>query len=237
MKRTMPRLALVVSVLTFCLAASPVVAQTPTPSGSVISEVANAAQTLGVVSVIAVVAVFILLVAVSALFVGVYRLGKPLVDTTTSANARNDTLTQELSRTNEASRRAGKRNLAIQARMADTLRRTGDILSALETASQAAEGRNSAVKTITDHVDTVIKPVDGKLDTVVQTLEEVKASMVTSKRLDDIVNPLIKRIDDALTSIRDLQQNGVIVSKGDTGPLDGSKVPDAPPVNSEKKET
>lgn len=173
---------------------------TPAPNTTVVTEFSNAAQTIGVVGVIAIIAMLIFLIAVGGFFVGMYRIGKPLVDNISIANKRADDAAAELVRTTEANRIADARKLEIQEKTAAALdsvagtgERTANILNGLETKQDAIEGRQSAVEAINTHTSEAITPVKEVADTTlasVKSIEEKVDKLMTREEFTEQLRPV-----------------------------------------------
>lgn len=170
-------------LLSLMLVVAPVSAQSiPTIQPGVVTEVSDAAQTLGLINIIQ------LIIVVSTVVVGIIGAAKivpPLIQAVTSAQ-------QQL--------------VAMQVQMASVMERMMAQTGKMESGEQAAAARKETAKEINDHTDAAVKTIDGKLQQVATTLEELKKTVVTKKTLDDAINPLVEKIDAALKVIHDLQQ-------------------------------
>lgn len=177
----MHKLALI--LLSMLLIVAPVTAQAiPTLQPGVVTEVSDAAQTLGTINVIQ------LIIVVGTVALGLFSALKiipPLITAVTSAQ-------QQL--------------VAMQVQMASVMERMMAQTAKMESSEQASGARKAVAKSINEHTDEAIKPVSEKLDAVVETLEDLKKTVVTTTTLDEKINPLVERIDAALRVIHDLQQ-------------------------------
>lgn len=184
----------------------------PAPPSTIVGELSTAAQTLGVVSVVAIIAVLIMLVAVAALFVGIYRLGKPLVDNIAIANRRADEAADAERKAREEQQEASsthlkitdqreRETLAVSTRQAEAMKALGGSMVTLggtmeritktmnENDKLSEEGRTEAVKAINKHTDEQIdalrkdiKPMDAKLDVILK-------HVVPGEKPDDVAPP------------------------------------------------
>lgn len=190
-------------LLSLMLTVAPVYGQStpvaPVTPQSVIGEVSEAAQTLGTLNVVLLAVVGIMVVVVLIVLAVAYRGLSPLLSTIKSLNSAREDLQEQLFKRLEA----GDRDRAMTA---DINQRTVAQLGKIETREQAVESRQLAVAEINTHTDEAVKPIDGKLQQVATTLEELKRDVVTKQVLDDAINPLVAKIDAALQVIHDLQQ-------------------------------
>lgn len=180
---------------------------TPVPPSTIVGEFTTAAQTLGVVSVVAIIAMLILLVAVGALFAGIYRLGKPLVDNIATANQRADAAAAAERQAREEQQEASSTQLkiadqrererqALRTREVEAIDSLGKGVERIanmmnENDKLSEEGRTKAVTAINAHVDEKIdelrrkniEPMDAKLDVILK-------HVAPSEKPDDTAAPV-----------------------------------------------
>lgn len=204
----------------------PVYAQTATPNApnipsSVVRDVAEATQTLGVMTVVILVALAVLVGIVVFFIIGALRVSAPLLTTIQKLIASRDDLQRE---TDEKERRQDEYRAQTAQSMklaAEAQERTVNVLLNLETRKEAQDGRKTAVETITEHTDGALKPLAEQIDGIIKLL--VADQQEQARR----ANALDGKVDEA---IRELRQLKTAILKGDTNPLDPSKVPDTDPA-------
>lgn len=143
----------------------------------------------------------------------VYRLGKPGAEAFVE-NSRARTESEKATRSAlESSGKAQTDSASALTKVANAMvdlanvnKQTMERMAEFEKSSDATRARKEAVVAINDHTDDAIKPLDGKLKTVAETLEELKRDVVTKQVLTDTIDPLVRKIDAALQVIHDLQQ-------------------------------
>lgn len=200
---------------------SPVTAQaipTPPPSTqTIVSEVSEAAQTLGVLNVVLLGVVGVLVLVVVFFVVAVWKLGVPLVNTVQrlfEARERQDA--------NEDAREQSR--MLTREREVDVLERYEILIGKIETKTEAQASRTTAVEAINAHTDKAVAPaIDSSSEAVTELkkLSEQMKSLVTQKHFDDGMKDMQKQLDIIIDKME---------RKTDTGQLDAAKVPDAPPT-------
>lgn len=197
---------LILTLISLMLVVAPVSAQAiPTLQPGVVTEVADAAQTLGTINVIQ------LLIVVGTVALGAFSAWKiipPLITAVTSAQ-------QQL--------------VAMQVQMASVMERMMVQTGKMESSEQAAEARKSVAKLINAHTDGAIKPAVEGLNKVAETLEELKRDVVTKQVLTETIDPLVKKIDAALQVIHDMQLASAPVPPHDAPP---APAPETAPAES-----
>jgi predicted DNA-binding protein YlxM (UPF0122 family) len=203
----MPQLKLILSsfMLTMgvlLLTVSPVLAQAPVPTPSpasgtsVVTELTNASQSFGVISVL----LFIIMMGLIGLvLLGAKYVLLPLITANTTQN-------QLLANTQALSTQALLDGAKSQRTIAETNERSLALMASLETHQQADTSRSEVLTDIKEHIDTSLKPIYQKLDEVVKSLEELRASLATQPVAKEIVNPMTEKLDDVLRQLQALQK-------------------------------
>lgn len=217
------RLALpsLVSAL-FLLLAAPVTAQPATPSpsnGTIVSEIIDATQTLGILTVVILFVVGILALIVIFFVIAAGRLGTPLLGALNKANEARDELQEKLFHRLEAGD-------LERAKTADINSRTVGKLSELETRSEAQQARGDAVSAINRHTDAaheetrkLLAPVTRKLDDVIELLNRDEAARA---RRDETLNLTISQ---ATRELMELKKT--VLTINDTGELPAASLTSA----------
>lgn len=204
------------------LAVTPVYAQPTTPqptTGTVISEVAGATQTLGILTVVILFVLAVLAGIVVFFVVVAWRLGIPLVgaiqkatEAAQKATDARDELQDKLFERLES----GDRERAVTA---DINRGTVKALGDMETKTEAKQGRDGAVDSINKHTDEALKPIAKDIERIIKKLDDDQDARTKRETARD------EKVDEAIKELRQLKE---AILKG-TGELDPRKVPDTPP--------
>lgn len=221
----MHRLMLI--LLSALLIVAPVVAQEPTPAApqgeiaSAIRETGQVTESIGAATVIAVV-----LAVGSVIVTGLFIFGffwffiRPLLKSNTDAN-------NQITNMSASSVQAQLLTAQTQERTALELVKVATYMSAMSTKTdddaRTKAAASQVVRDVNAHTDTAVQPIDGKLQKVAETLEELKKDVVTKQTLKDAINPLVEKIDAALQVIHDLQQPDAPPAPApETTPADGA---------------
>lgn len=212
----MKRLTLTFFPLVLLALNVPVYAQTatpPAPTGSaqaIVSDVIEATQTLGILTVVVLVALGILACIVVIVLVLAWKGLSPLLGTIRSLNTAREDLQEQLFKRLEAGDKE-------RARTAEINERTVNTLTTLETKAEAQDGRKSAVQAIIEHTDGALKPIAEQIDSVIQLLTtDRREHAERANGLDGRVDKLDGKVDEA---IRELRQLKTAILKGDTDKL------------------
>lgn len=221
------------ALATSWLIAAPVQAQqpnsTPSPS-SVVSELSDAAQTLGAAGFVAAV----LSLALIALIVGAgmffWKGLSPLLKTIESERQAREQAQANFTR--EVQRSTERENAAAELRtqQADALERTAGILSELETKSEAQKRRDGAVKTINEHTSTQINPLKDAVDKVGQDVEAMQQTLEQKASKADLDNGLKPVLDELTTISKALDNIKALLISADETP---ASAPPSSPVTSD----
>lgn len=221
------------------LIAAPIVAEpaAPTPSAqSVVGEVAQATQTLGVLTVVVLFVVAVLTLIVVFFVMVVWRLGAPLINANQQANEARDRLQATLDRKLEEDAAAEKSSAKLRVLSAETQKqtamtqeRTANILSDLETKNEASAGRKSVVDSISEHVTEDGDKTRLELQAVAEKVIEAKETAqkaATVEDLNKVLQPVLAKFDELSEEVR------AAIRNVDTGRLNPADVPDSDPPSS-----
>lgn len=219
--------------LIMLIAAAPIAAQlSPTPNPqTVVGEVAQATQTLGILTVVVLVVLSVLALIVVFFVVAALRLGLPLVNVLQSAGERADRLQSILDRKLEEDDAAEKSSAKLRVLSAETQKqtaaaqeRTAHILSDLETKNEASAGRKGAVDAITQYVTEDGDKTRMELQAVAEKVIEAKETAqkaATVEDLNKVLQPVLAKFDELSEEVRAAIRN---VDTGRLDPSDGSRV-------------
>lgn len=237
MKRLVPFFALVLLTGIVPVSAQTATPEAPTVVQGVIRDVAEVTQTLGIFTVVILVTLFIIVGVVGVLLVAAWKGLSPLLSTLQNLLASRDRLQQE-------SEAKDLRDSATYAKMAEALKDTavalkqnteftGKLAAAMNDFATKKETEsifNATVTAVTEHADGALKPIAAQIDSVISLLTaDREEHTARSNALDGKVDALDGKVDEA---IRELRQLKTAILKGDTNPLDPSKVPDTDPTPS-----
>lgn len=107
------------------------------------------------------------------------------------------------------SNRLREKNSEAQLLVAQSQERTTEILSKLETADEAIQGRKDAVSELKHHTEETVKPLDGKLKEALEAIarvEEALSKVITADQLESIVQPMKADLKRAVEQLEALQK-------------------------------
>lgn len=153
--------------------------------------------------------VFLIVFAV-LLLLGIRAFAKPFLGLLEDAQDRAEKAEDEAEARRKEARADYVKFQESQQKTAESQERTATILLNLSTAQQDNDrteaAQNKIIHDVNENTGAVVKPVDDKLKTVAETLEELKRDVVTKQSLTETIDPLVRKIDAALQVIHDLQQ-------------------------------
>lgn len=219
----MRRITLCIVLLACFVRISPVAAQTTPNPTTLVQEVSEATQTLGILTVVILVVLGILAVIVVIVLVVAAKGLSPLLNTIRTLNDARGDLQDQLFKRLEAGDKE-------RAKTAEINERTVSALNERETKTEAEARSDAAVTAINTHTDGArdttrreIAELRKKVSTVIQSLERVEKRLGGSDG-DDTADLSLSAAFHMLKHIeRRLDQLG-------TGPLDPAKVPDTDPA-------
>lgn len=172
-------------------------APTPVPTLSpgaqtIIQQTTNAVDRYGVITV----SLFIVLVVVLGVFL---RIVVPLLNANTAAN-------QQIAMMNQNSSKLQFDTVNVLQNISGTLT---TIVNTLESKDDAHKDRLTMLEKSNDHADAQrdttakkLEAIDGKIDGVIQTLEEARKEAMTKEDFDKSINPLVLKLDRAIEEMR-----------------------------------
>lgn len=194
----MHRIALI--LLSMMLIVAPVAAQqaTPAPSGqTLVGEVVDATQTLGILTVVILAVLGILAAVVLIVVLIAWRGLSPLLGTIKSLNTAREDLQAQLFERLESGDKERARTAEINER---TVSRLGEI----ETRTEAQQSRQTAVEEINTHTDEAVKPIVRASDDTLSELRELREqfkTLITKKQFDGAMTGMTDRLDKIITEM------------------------------------
>jgi hypothetical protein len=206
----------------------PVSAQqgTPVPPASsaqaIVSDVIEATQTLGILTVVVLVALGILAAIVVIVLVIAWKGISPLLSTIKSLNDAREDLQSELFKRLEAGDKE-------RAKTAEINERTVNTLTTFETRTEAQAARSTAVEQITAHTENAVQPIKEAADKTLTTITEVERqlkTLATKAELQEAIRP----IQESMEKLRETIETQLInppapAPTGGDAPVSGEETP------------